>query len=187
MNYNYILYHLINQYAGRCLLFDIIAIYLAKYLPIIFIIILLFFWFKKNENYMNIVLYSIYSTILGMLFNFIISLCYYHPRPFMLHLGKTLIKHSCDTSFPSDHVTFMLSIAIELLLFKTTRIVGILLIITGIIGGILRIYCGIHFPYDILGSIVVASISSCVIYLLKNRLIFINKIIISFFLKKKAV
>jgi len=179
MNYNYLLFRLINQYSGHNLLLDNTAIYLAKYLPILFLLILIFLWLKKDYSYKNIVLYSIYSLFLGMFFNFVISLCYYHPRPFVLHLGHTLIKHPPDTSFPSDHVTFMLSIAIELLLFKLTRKIGIILFILGIIGGILRIYCGIHFPYDVIGSVIVSMVAAFIIYLLKNKLIFLNKVIIS--------
>ena len=89
--------------------------------------------------------------------------------------GKILISHSPETSFPSDHTTFMLSIAFIFLYFKETRKMGIFLSILGIIGGIARVYCGVHYPFDILGSILVAGVSSCIIFLSRGKLKLLNK------------
>jgi len=180
MNLNYILFYKINQFAGQNKFIDLIFILLAKYMPFIFIFLLALIWSKKDILYKYIVLYASYTAFLGLIINFIISLFYYHPRPFVLHLGRCLIEHSIDTSFPSDHATFMLSIAIELFLFSKTRDIACILLLLGLISGLSRVYCGIHFPFDIIGSFIVASISAYVVYLMKNKLTFLNKIIISF-------
>lgn len=172
----------INHFAGNNILLDKIEIMIAEYLPIIFILFLLYLWFNKNEH-KSFSLYSGYAAILGVSLNFLISLFYFHSRPFMDNIGTLLIKHAPETSFPSDHTTFMLSIAFMLLYFKETRSVGIILSIFGIIGGIARIYCGLHYPFDILGSIIVAIISSGIIFVFKEKLQKFNNLIINLYYK----
>ena len=57
-----------------------------------------------------------------------------------------------------------------IILAKYLPFVFILFLILGIIGGTARIYCGLHYPFDILGSILVAIISSGIIFSFKNKL-----------------
>ncbi len=179
------LFKTLNSLAGKSFLLDTMSVVMAEYLPYIFILGLLFLWFKKDKIYKNIVLYSIYSVVLGLALNFLIALVYFHPRPFVLKLGKTLIEHAPDASFPSDHTTFMLAIAFTLLYFKQTKNIGIVFILLGLLGGVARIFCGIHFPADIIGSLFVAIISSCVVFLLKNKLEKINNLILNLYYKQK--
>jgi undecaprenyl-diphosphatase len=93
----------------------------------------------------------------------------------MENIGKLLIDHVPETSFPSDHTTFMLSLSITLLLLKETRKTGMLLSVLGLVGGLSRVLCGIHYPFDILGSLLVATIAALVIILLRSRLIKLNR------------
>lgn len=172
----------INHFAGSNVLLDNTAILIANYLPIFFILVLIYLWFRKTEV-RNLVLFSIYASILGLALNYLISLFYFHPRPFMDKIGILLIKHACDTSFPSDHTTFMLSIAFMFLYFKKTRATGLILSILGLIGGISRIFTGLHYPLDIIGSLLVAIIATSIIFYMKTKLIKINKIILSIYYK----
>ncbi len=176
------IFNIINHFAGSNIFLDNIGIIFAKYMPIIFIIFLLYLWFNKKRN-KNIALYSGYSAVVGLFFNYLITVFYFHPRPFMEHIGTLLIKHSSDTSFPSDHTTFMLSIAILLLYFKNTRKAGTVLFVIGFIGGVARVYSGVHFPLDILGSVVVSIIATSLIFIFKGKLERLNKIIIGLYCK----
>jgi len=166
------IFNAINQFAGSNVLLDGFMIIIAKYLPFFFILFLLYLWLKKNKK--DIVLFSVYSAVFGILLNFLITLFYFHPRPFMEHMGNTLINHVAETSFPSDHTTFMLSIAIMLLYFKETRNAGIILFFLGLFGGIARVFCGVHYPFDIFGSIIVAVVSSYILFLFKSKFQRIN-------------
>ena len=170
----------INNFAGKSHLLDLIMKTAAEYLPYIFIGLLFYLWFSDRKNE---ALYAGYATTLGVLINQIIGLFYFHPRPFMDHLGTTLLSHKIENSFPSDHTTFTLSIALMLIIFKTTRAVGIVTTFLALWCGIARIYAGIHYPFDILGSIVVSIIAVMIITMLKSRLITINKFIISVWYK----
>lgn len=172
---NMALFHMLNQYAGINPFVDTIAILAAKYMLLIFVIALIYVWIKKGNENKDIALYSVYAAILGLIINYVIGLLYYHPRPFMLHAGTLLFPYSADSSFPSDHTTIMLSIALMMIYFKETRKIGVLLAILGLIGGLSRVFAGVHFPLDIIGSVGISIIVSLIIYHFRDNLSFINK------------
>lgn len=173
------IFNSINHFAGSNAALDKIGILIAEYPLLIFILILVFLWFK-NKEYKNSVLFCTYSAILGLAINYLIALFYFHPRPFMDKIGILLINHAPETSFPSDHTTFMFSIAFMFLYFKETRKAGIILSALGILGDISRIFCGLHYPLDIIGSILIAIVSSYVIFISKQNLQKFNNSIINF-------
>jgi undecaprenyl-diphosphatase len=103
MNKNIFL--LVNGLANKSVWFDSFAVFVAEYLPLIFVAVLAGFWFSNKANSRNNALFAGYASILGISINFLIALIYTHPRPFMDNLGRVLINHVPDTSFPSDHTT----------------------------------------------------------------------------------
>jgi len=165
----------INQFAGHNHLLDSIMMGAAEVMPYFFIAVLFYLWFT-NRRYEA--LYAGYTTTLGVVINQIIGLVYFHPRPFMEKLGTTLLAHKPENSFPSDHTTFTLSIALMLITFKSTRILGIVLSVLALWCGIARVYSGVHWPFDIAGSVITASIATIVICVLKDKLVKLNDIII---------
>ena len=173
---NIALFQLINQYAGINPVFDSIAVLAAEYMPVVVILALIYIWIK-GDNTHDILLYGVYAGITGLIINYLIGLVYFHPRPSMLHLGTQLFSYPTDSSFPSDHTTLMVSIALMLIYFRETRIYGVIILILGLIGGFARVFSGIHFPFDIFGSVIVAIISSLLIYFFKDRFNPLNNLI----------
>jgi undecaprenyl-diphosphatase len=174
---NIALFQLINQYAGINPIFDSITVFAAEYMPVVVILFMLYLWIRKGDNKHDILLYSVYAGITGLIINYLIGLVYFHPRPSMLHLGTQLFQYPTDSSFPSDHTTLMVSIALMLIYFRETRIYGIIILILGLIGGFARVFSGIHFPFDIFGSVIVAIISSALIFYFKKGFDPLNNLI----------
>lgn len=172
----------INQFAGVNPWVDSAAIAAAELLPLLFIAVLLYLWFGGKEKGRESALLSGYGAIMGISINGSISLFYVHPRPFIHSLGTTLISHAPDSSFPSDHTTFLLSIAISLFLIPSLRRPALLLVLLGIAGGLARVFCGVHFPLDIAGSLFVSILSSALIWRERNRLAPLNQFIIGLYL-----
>jgi len=168
----------INHFTGENHKIDFLMILIAQYLPYVFIALLVYLWFTHRQNE---ALYSGYTATLGVAINLTIGIFYFHPRPFMDNLGFDLLSHQPETSFPSDHTTFTLSIALMLLTFKSTRILGIITSLFALWCGVARVYCGVHYPFDIVGSVVVAICTLVIIHLLKNRLLDLNNHIISIY------
>jgi len=165
----------INSYAGKNHILDVIITAIAQYTPYLFIVGLFYLWFtnKKDEA-----LFAGYATTLGIAINLLIGLVYVHPRPYMQSLGHTLLAHKNDSSFPSDHTTFLFSIAFMLITFHSTRKLGNLAILFSFACGIGRVYSGVHWPYDIIASIVVSVVAVTIISLLRDRFFSVNHLII---------
>ena len=167
---NISLFFAINQNATNNPLIDRIAIALAEGMPYLFILLLGILWFNSQVQHKLIFMYAGFTVVLGMLMSFIVSLAYFHPRPFMSGLGNTLVAHAPDSSFPSDHTTFMFCIAITLLLHKTTRKLGSILSLLALIGGLARVFIGVHFPFDIAAACLVSCLAATLIYCIRDRL-----------------
>lgn len=177
---NLTLFHIINGMAGKNPALDTMMIFAAKYLIFLFCIYLAYMWIAKNE-YRQEVLFSGYAALLGLGTNLIITLFYFHPRPFMVPTGTLLIAHAAESSFPSDHATIMFSVSIMLLTFRDLRRSGSVFFILAFISGLARVYSGLHFPMDIVGSLIVASLSAGMLLALKDYLIPVNRIFITYF------
>jgi undecaprenyl-diphosphatase len=167
----------INAFAGQSSSMDAVGIFLAGYVVYGFILFEIYLYFvakRKNEA-----VFAFYAMLLGLLINQAIGTFYFHNRPFMDHLGTTLQRHIGENSFPSDHTTFMLSIAFTLFLFRQTRVYGAILILLGLASGFARVYIGVHYPYDIIGGTMVGLISAVLVYVFRGRLQILNDYILA--------
>ena len=173
----------INKFAGINPILDSSVKLIAIYFPLIFIAVLLYYWFFKKTDDISRekLLLVLWTAILGLFINFLIGHFYFHPRPFMLHLGNLLIPHKSDSSFPSDHATFMFAISFAIFFFNEYKTAGIILFCLAVIGGLARVFVGVHFPFDITGSFIVSIISTVIIFSLKDLLLNINKNLIKFY------
>lgn len=176
------LFHGINKFAGYNPMLDATARVIAEYLPFLFILVVLYYWFSKKEDSSKVRLLLVgYSVLLALSINFLITLFYFHPRPFMVRIGKLLVQHGHETSFPSDHATFMFSIAFAFITFNEFRKTGIILTLLALFGGTTRVFVGIHFPFDIAGSIGVSLISAKIVSASENMLTPMNKRLVKFY------
>lgn len=87
---------------------------------------------------------------------------YPERRPFQTHDVHLLVAHAPGQSFPSDHATASFAIAFAVLAFLS-RGWGLVLLLVAALIGFARVYDGIHYPGDILGSIVVALVAVLVV------------------------
>ena len=169
----------INRFAGESALLDKIAKDVAEYSPYLFIAVLFYLWFSLRKDGKYYALAAGYSSISGILINRSITLFYFHPRPFMQEIGTQLVYHVPESSFPSDHTTFLLSIAAMLLYYRSTVIIGCLLFFFGLFSGGSRGFCGVHFPFDIIGSVLVSLIAASTVWGFRKRLRVLNDFIVN--------
>jgi undecaprenyl-diphosphatase len=172
MNETLFLY--INSFAGNNHILDLFFIISAKDMPYVFIGIEVWLYFVAKRKTKAIC--AFYSVLIGLFINQIIGIFYFHNRPFMDNLGVQLIHHQAENSFPSDHTTFLFAIAFSYLFFKLKNL-AIISLILAFLGGIARVYVGVHYSFDIMGGIFVGFVASFVVFLLKDRLEFANEII----------
>jgi undecaprenyl-diphosphatase len=159
-NLNYTLFALINASAHPGAIPFGIAIVFAEYAMWIVPFLIGISWLRGNEPIRQSLLQATASGLAALLMAQLIGLLWQHPRPFMIHMGHAFIAHVADSSFPSDHLTLLWSVAFSLLLHRSTRMAGLTLALLGLPMAWARIYVGVHFPFDMVGAALVAVFSA---------------------------
>ena len=163
------IFKFINNLANKNMAVDKIMIFFSTYVPYLFMIILLSVFvlgaIKRNGDYRKIAVNTFIITVINLVISFIIGSIYYVDRPFVHNKVNLLFQHIKDSSFPSDHATGTMSIALGL--ERYNRILGIILTILSIIVGFSRIYVGHHYPMDVIGAYVIVLITR---YVYNNKL-----------------
>lgn len=131
------------------------AIFIANDLLYCMIALFAWFWLRGNYETKKQILKAFIFTSIALLISQCISHIFYHPRPFVMEIGRTLIDHSPNGSFPSDHMLIFSSIAFAYF-FSAQRKLGIFLIFIAWLVAWSRIYVGVHFPLDMLGAFTIA-------------------------------
>jgi PAP2 superfamily. len=156
------LFKLINGLAYKNMSLDEIMIIFSKYVPIFFMGILagvyIYGVVKKDIRFRCIAVDVFAMTALNLFLSFFIGLVYYVPRPFVTNKVNLLMTHIPDASFPSDHVIGTMSISLGINTWF--KIYGRILILLSCIVSISRVYVGHHYPFDVVGGIVVSVIAN---------------------------
>lgn len=164
------LFRMINNLANKNTILDGIMIFFSEYVPYIFMaavaIVFILGMMKKNSNYRKATVSTFVITAFNLILSFIIGGIYYVDRPFVHNKVNLLFPHVQDASFPSDHATGTMSIALGLK--KYNKLLSIILTILSIIVGFSRVYVGHHYPMDVIGAYIMVWITGC-IYNLKLR------------------
>lgn len=117
-------------------------------------------WLRGGDTLRHWLIEASVSALLALLAAQIIGIVWPHPRPFVIGLGHNLIAHGADSSFPSDHLTFLWAVAFSLLMHPESRRAGAALALLGLPMAWARIYLGVHFPFDIAGAALVSALSA---------------------------
>jgi len=163
MNIDLYLFNLINGFAGKYKRLDFVGIFFARYLPYLMALILAAI-FLLTGNFKII----FYPLAFGLFSRFVINEAVYffykRKRPAYLQGAKALIPVPKYPSFPSGHASFFFGISFSLLFFNI--FFGSIFIVCFILNGIARIFCGVHWPSDILAGVIAGGLSSILMYFL---------------------
>lgn len=162
MNMNMELFRLINGLANKNAVLDKMMIFFSKDVPYIFmatiVVVFILGVIKKNEEYRKVSVNTFIITVINLILSFIIGTVYYVDRPFVHNKVNLLVPHVKDASFPSDHATATMSIALGL--GKYNRILGTIMTILSIVVGFSRVYVGNHYPSDVIGAYIMVFITN---------------------------
>lgn len=157
---NMALFRLINGLANKNIFFDKLMIFSSTYMEYIYILILAAVFvlgvYKKNGDCRKAAFNTFIVAAISLILNFVIGSFYYMDRPFVHNKVNLLVQHSKDASFPSDHATGTMSIAVGM--GKYNKSLSILLTVLSIMVGFSRVYVGNHYPMDVIGGYIVALI-----------------------------
>lgn len=176
-------FRVINNLATNKIVNAIFAFSASKLIYIFLASTILIYFIKKPiskvTSNQKIFFYALFSSILGLFFNFIAGKFYYEARPFVaLSNVHKLIYHSIDNSFPSDHAA--ISFAIAMLIYMYNKKIGIIFITSATLISFARVFSGVHYPLDIIVGTILGVISAVIIYISKEKLEKLIQILIRF-------
>jgi undecaprenyl-diphosphatase len=158
---DYGLFSSINGFAGRSAVLDAVMVGSAKYLPVVFALVLIALWLTwKAQNQRGAFLAG-GSALIALGVGQLVGYALPRPRPYLAHSVNLLISRTVDTSFPSDHAT--LGFAVAVMVWQYNRRVGVGLLILAFVLAFSRVYVGAHYPSDVLGGAVLGTLTSLVL------------------------
>lgn len=166
---NLYLFKWIHTGAGSHPLKDGIAVFFAEAGPYLLMLTFIIAWFSLENDEKGILLEATEASLLGLFLNQVIGLLYFYPRPYMVGLCTPLMPHTLETSFPSDHGTLLFAASIYLIISKRCRFWGLVLFLVAFMAAWARVYCGIHFPFDMVGSLAVGIVAALLVFKFKSQ------------------
>jgi undecaprenyl-diphosphatase len=163
-------FRIINNLANKNVVIDKVMIFFSKDVPYIFMavaaIVFILGIIKKDSDCRKVVFNTFVITVINLILSFIIGNIYYVDRPFVHNKVNLLMPHATDASFPSDHATGTMSIAVGLVRYN--KVLNAILTVISIIVGFSRVYVGNHYPMDVIGAYIIVFVTNY-IYHLKLR------------------
>ena len=169
-NINIELFQIINASANPAPWMVLVARILAQWVVYAVVLWMVIAWIRTGPRFRVVLLDGFLSATLALGIGQVIGFLWYHARPFEMKLGHQLLAHTTVTSFPSDHGLFMFALAATFLLHTIHRNWAWILLLAGLGVAWSRVYLGVHFPFDMIGAFIVASISAIVIKMISPLL-----------------
>ncbi len=119
---------------------------------------LVFAWLQRRIIRATFFAYAIVSGVLAFALSRLAGLLYNNPRPFVVEGFTPPIPHAPDNGFPSDHT--LLAAWLAALVMPYDRRLGTILAIGALLVGFFRVAAGVHHMVDIIGSIVIVTVSA---------------------------
>jgi len=169
----------INSGAGSRPLIDFLGVAAAQVTPYLVFIVMALLWLRSANRGKRVLLEAGAVVFFSLAVDQLIAAVYFHPRPFMVGLCTPLIHHAPESSFPSDHATLLFAASLALMARAGWRVWGGILFIIALTGAWGRVYTGVHFPFDVGGSFLVALVGVAVLALLRSPLTPVYSLVIN--------
>jgi undecaprenyl-diphosphatase len=136
-----------------------LALFAAKFIVLAIPLYLAVLWVSGGGRNRLTAIALLLALAIAIAMSSAVGLVVFRPRPFMIGLGNALVEHRPNSSFPSNHG---LAFAVWAAVLFMLRRKGPALIASalGVLVGWSRIYIGVHYPLDMVGSIIVGALAA---------------------------
>lgn len=144
-----------------------LAPFFADTLPIILVVCFVVFLLVHNHEEEGKGLHSVVTLFsaagVGFGFSEFLKTTFSTPRPFVtLDITPLVSSAGAYSSFPSGHVLFFATIATVMWFYH--KGVSVLLFLSAILIGLARIAAGIHWPFDVLGGLIIGVVIGVIVH-----------------------
>lgn len=149
-------FYTLNGVLGQSTLGDILIIFVAKYVIFIVCILILISlvreygahsWRRVQADIVRLLA----TVALTFVITKVIRMVYMHERP-LFALSAPHILFEDSYSFPSMHTIFIFGLATATFFYN--RPLAYTLYAVGVLVGMARVMAGVHYPFDILGGMI---------------------------------
>ena len=152
----------LNGLAGRSHIFDVLVATFSAYAPVIFGVLFAIYFFLPGTDrpLRRRILMAGLGGILAVVASVVIAMFVYRARPFaalppgQVHL---LLPHTPDSSFPSDHAMGSGAFAAGMW-GAPNRTAPWIFTLAALLVGTSRLIAGVHWPTDIIASLVLGGL-----------------------------
>jgi undecaprenyl-diphosphatase len=171
MNINLALFNAIHHFAGQSRIADGIGFFIADTLTYFLVLAGIYFLWRLR-SWRQRIFGTIEIGLAVLLSRGIVTSAirhfYQHPRPFVaLGFNPLILNEVPYDSFPSGHMTALFAMAT--VIFCLDRKWGSWFLGLSLLVGVGRIYAGIHWPFDILGGILIGIASAAIVHTLVKK------------------
>ena len=162
MNIDFYLFQYINSFAGKWVWLDALGVFLAQYFGYILVLSLFLFLLKNRQKYLLMLVYGFSAAILAR-FGITELIRWFLPksRPYVENNVNLLLGHIDQSAFPSGHAAFFFALSVVVYFYN--KKIGYLFFIASFLVCLARVFCGIHWPLDILAGALVGIFSGWLI------------------------
>ena len=162
-NFDLLVFKAINGYSRKSKVLDLFAIFCAEYLGYIMLVLLAVIAVKTRN--LALFLLPVSAGLFSRFFiNEAIYAFYQRKRPLEVLPISALIKKPYHPGFPSGHSSFFFTVAFVLFLFSLP--LALVFTVGMILVCVARIFCGVHWPTDIIAGIIASAVTSFMLKLM---------------------
>jgi undecaprenyl-diphosphatase len=156
--------HWINSFADKTPVVDPIMIAITQVgVPVIVLVVVIQWWSRADRRHVrHAAICAGLAFLLGLAINQGVLLFIHRIRPYDAGVSHLLIAKSADWSFPSDHATASMAVAMAFALQRLPRRTLVLFLMAFLVC-LSRIYVGTHYLTDILGGMATGMVAAIVV------------------------
>lgn len=182
MSINVDLFYFINNNLQNPI-FDAVLPYVTHlggfiWLLIILIVLICYAKLRNRETLKRVAILALCALLFADLIAYALKLIVQEPRPYLTMDNVRLLIHEDDIfAFPSGHATSTVAVVgifflkAKDLVKKHYNVFKVLLVLFAIVIMFSRIYCGVHYPFDVLTGAAIGIVGALVINNYENKIL----------------